>query len=67
MALVVLNHPIFLYLCCFALVVYQFVSGNLLNLKGDVWISRKERPRRYWTVLTIEAVFALLGVYVELH
>lgn len=53
--------PLFIML---AIVLYQLISGNLLNLTWGVWATRKEHPRKYWTMLAVEAAVVLIGLYV---
>jgi hypothetical protein len=43
-------------------VLYQLVSGKLLNLSWKVWVTRDERPQTYWIVLAAEATAVMFGV-----
>jgi hypothetical protein len=58
-----IHYPVVAFSLALLLVLYQLFAGNLLNLKWGVWVSRKERPRLYWTILAIEAAFCALGIY----
>ena len=57
------DYPFVAYFICLAFVLYQLISGNLLNLTWGVWVTRKENPGRYWKVLAVEAAFILIGLY----
>jgi hypothetical protein len=43
-------------------VLYQLFSGQILDLKWKVRITRNDRARAYWTVLAIESAFVLSGL-----
>jgi hypothetical protein len=49
------------------LVLYQSLSGHLLNQSWGIWLTRRERPRAYWLILSIEAVVAFSSIYFSLH
>jgi hypothetical protein len=42
-----------------AIIVYQLFSGNLIGLRWETWIARKDHSHKFWTVLAIEALIAL--------
>lgn len=59
------TYPLVAFLILLVIVLYQLISGNLLNLSWRVWVTRRERPGTYWTVLAIEAGVILAGVYLS--
>ena len=59
--------PLVVCLILLAIVVYQFATSKLINLTWGVWLNRVDRPAAYWSVLSIEAAVALLGLYFGLH
>jgi len=42
-----------------AIILYQLFSGTLIGLRWEIWIKRKDQPRKYWTVLAIEDAIVL--------
>jgi hypothetical protein len=60
-----LTYPLVAFLILLGIVLYQLISGNLLNLSWKVWATRRERPGTFWTVLGIEAGVTLIGLYVS--
>jgi len=48
----------------FLVVLYQLVSGKLLDLRRFVWLPRKEEPLIYWTALGMEAIALFVGIWV---
>jgi hypothetical protein len=57
------HYPFVVLLLLGAIMLYQLVSGSLLNLYWGVWFIRNDRPRAYWTVLAIEFAFVLVVFY----
>ncbi len=57
------TYPLVAFLILLAIVLYQLISGNLVNLSWGVWMTRKGRPGMYWTVLAVEATVILIGLY----
>ena len=57
------GYPLVVFLLLLLIVLYELISGNLLNLSWRVWLTRKERPRTYWSVVAIEAGVVLVGLY----
>jgi len=55
--------PIVVTIILLGLATYQLVSGKLLNMRWGIWTTRVERPQLYWSVVLIEIVIALLGLY----
>lgn len=64
MALPGKSNPTVVFILLLGLVLYQFITGRLLNMKWGTWIARKDRPAMYWTLLLIEAAVAILGIYI---
>jgi len=58
------TNPTAAFALLLGIVLYQLFMGRLLNLKWGVWVTRKERPGIYWTVLVIEATVSILGIYI---
>jgi hypothetical protein len=56
-------YPTVAFLISFVIALYQLISGNLLNLSWRVWVTRRERPGTYWTVLAVELGVILVGIY----
>ena len=46
------------------IVSYQLMSGKLVGLRWETWVTRKDHPRKYWTLLTVEAVVVLAFLFV---
>jgi len=46
---------------------YQLKSGKLLTKWGKTFTTRGERPRLYWSVLSMEAVLVLMVFYFVIH
>ena len=44
-------------------VLWQLISGDLMNLAGRSWVSRDDRPKMFWVVFTAEVVVVLLFLY----
>jgi hypothetical protein len=57
------GYPFVALIVFLAAVLYQFVSGTLLQFWGAS-TTRKDRPGVYWVVVVIELVLVLLGLYV---
>jgi amino acid permease len=49
-----------------AVIAYEVLSGELVDFRWQTWVTRSDRPRKYWAILTIEVVvllgFLCLGV-----
>jgi len=58
------RYPFVVVLLALGIAVYQLVSGRLLSLYWRTWLTRKDQPRSYWTVLSIEFALILFGLYV---
>ena len=48
-------------------VLYQVISGRLLDRSWKTFATRKERPRLYWSVIAFEAAFVLTTTYFVLR
>jgi amino acid permease len=48
-------------------VLYQLISGRLLDRSWKTFATRSERPRLYWSVLSIETAATLTMAYMILH
>jgi hypothetical protein len=57
------GYPFVALLVFLAAVIYQLVSGTLLKFWGAS-ATRKDRAGVYWTVVIVELVLVLLGLYV---
>jgi hypothetical protein len=57
------HYPFVVLLLLGAIMLYQLVSGSLLNLYWGVWFIRKDRPRAFWSVLAIEFAVVLIVFY----
>jgi len=57
------RYPFIVFFFALGIAIYQFVSGRLLNSYWRAWLTRKDHPRAYWTVLAIEFALILLGFY----
>jgi hypothetical protein len=58
------GYPFVVFLFFLLIVLYQLFSGKVLSWSWNVWATRENRPRAYWTVLAIESIFVLFGLYV---
>jgi hypothetical protein len=56
--------PLIAFLLLFLIVAYQLISGNLLNSKWGIWLTRKERPQMFWTIIALETAVVLVGLYI---
>ena len=57
------SYPFVVLFLTSGITIYQLVSGRLLGLYWRTWLTRKDRPRAYWTALTIEFALILLFLY----
>ena len=48
------------------LTIYELASGNLLGSRWNVWATRKDRPKLYWSVVGVKAAFILFVTYIFL-
>ncbi len=58
------TYPFVVFGFLLVVVLYQLISGDILNLSWDVWLTRSKRPSAFWAVLSVEAALALLGLYI---
>jgi hypothetical protein len=47
-----------------AIILFQLFSGKLIGLRWETWITRKDHPRKFWTVLTIEGAIVLTFLFI---
>ena len=59
------RYPFVALFILLVILLYQLVSGKLINLYWRTWVTRKDRPRMYRTVFGIEFALALLLLYVR--
>jgi hypothetical protein len=45
------------------LTIYELASGNLLGSRWNVWATRKDRPKLYWSMVGMKAAFVLFVTY----
>jgi hypothetical protein len=61
------GYPFVVFGVLLLVVLYQLSSGEVLDLKWKVRITRNDRPRAFWIVMAIESAFVfgglLLGYY----
>ena len=48
------------------LTIYELASGNLIGSRWNVWATRKDRPKLYWSMVGMKAVFVLFVAYIFL-
>jgi len=48
------------------LTTYELASGNLIGARWNVWATRKDRPKLYWSMVGMKAVFVLFVAYIFL-
>jgi hypothetical protein len=46
-----------------AFIFYQGATGKLINRGFGVWMTRKEHPTAYWTILSCYILLALVVLY----
>jgi hypothetical protein len=56
------GYPFVALLVFLAAIIYQLISGTLLKFWGTS-TTRERQPRVYWSVLVIELVLVLFGLY----
>ena len=56
------DYPWVVVLFLLAHVTYQFFSGKLLDLRWNIWVTREKSPKKYWSILSIEAAVVLVSV-----
>lgn len=39
--------------------IYELASGNLLGSRWNVWATRKDRPKLYWSMVLLKAAFII--------
>jgi hypothetical protein len=59
------HDPFVACLTLFSFVVFQLSSGKLLTFNFRVWLTRKDRARAYWSVLSAEIIFVLTAFFVR--
>ncbi len=48
-------------------VVYQIISGKVLDRRWKVWATRDEQPRRYWLMIAFQLIFVLIPIVIWMY
>lgn len=57
----VLLLPIWFFLSMVGLLVWQIRKGFALGKSWEIWLYRDDNPKKYWTVILVELVVAVVG------
>ena len=49
------------------ILIYQGLTGRLLNRGWRIWTTLEERPQLYWTVLIIQAAIFVFAAYLAIR
>jgi hypothetical protein len=56
------GYPFVVFGVLLIVVLFQLFSGQILDLRWKVRITRNNRPRAYWIVIAMESAFVLGGL-----
>jgi hypothetical protein len=46
--------------------IYELASGNLIGSRWNVWATRRDRPRLYWSMVLLKVAFIMFVAYIFL-